>query len=119
MLESTRQELTVYRQQDAPVYQTSSRFSEKTTMPPEGSTKAWIPPSCPSLDSRSRDAEAGFEPRTFRLANSRSNQKFNVEFNGTDVVIYPTTRQQININSIFKIKDPNTCRKLHTIVASA
>ncbi|GAA53566.1 ATP-binding cassette transporter [Clonorchis sinensis] len=35
-------------------------------MPPEGSTRAGILPGCPSLDRGSREAEAGFEPRTFR-----------------------------------------------------
>ncbi|KER33715.1 hypothetical protein T265_00403 [Opisthorchis viverrini] len=41
-------------------------------MPPEGSTRAGILPGCPSLDRRSRVAEVGFEPRTFRSVNSRS-----------------------------------------------
>ncbi|KAG5445894.1 hypothetical protein CSKR_109643 [Clonorchis sinensis] len=36
-------------------------------MPPEGSTRAGILPGCPSLDRGSREAEVGFEPRTFRL----------------------------------------------------
>ncbi|KAG5451860.1 E3 ubiquitin-protein ligase chfr, partial [Clonorchis sinensis] len=35
-------------------------------MPPEGSTRAEILPGCPSLDRGSREAEVGFEPRTFR-----------------------------------------------------
>ncbi|KAG5442805.1 hypothetical protein CSKR_112268 [Clonorchis sinensis] len=42
-------------------------------MPPEGSTRAGILPGCPSLDRGSREAEVGFEPRTFRSVNSRSN----------------------------------------------
>ncbi|KER26851.1 LOW QUALITY PROTEIN: hypothetical protein T265_13922 [Opisthorchis viverrini] len=42
-------------------------------MPPEGSTRARILSGCPSLDRGSRVAEVGFEPRTFRSANSRSN----------------------------------------------
>ncbi|KAG5442688.1 Arf guanine nucleotide exchange factor syt1, partial [Clonorchis sinensis] len=37
-----------------------------TTMPPEGSTRPGIMPGCPSLDRGSREAEVGFEPRTFR-----------------------------------------------------
>ncbi|KER19369.1 hypothetical protein T265_11835 [Opisthorchis viverrini] len=41
-------------------------------MPPEGSTRARILPGRPSLDRRSRVAEVGFEPRTFRSVNSRS-----------------------------------------------
>ncbi|KAG5453486.1 hypothetical protein CSKR_113960 [Clonorchis sinensis] len=35
-------------------------------MPPEWSTRAGILPACPSLDRTSRDADVGFEPRTFR-----------------------------------------------------
>ncbi|KAG5442240.1 hypothetical protein CSKR_100176 [Clonorchis sinensis] len=37
-------------------------------MPPEGSTRAGILPACPSLDRVSREAEVGFEPRTFRFS---------------------------------------------------
>ncbi|KAG5454672.1 hypothetical protein CSKR_104954 [Clonorchis sinensis] len=44
-----------------------------TAMPPEGSTRAGILPGCPSLDRGSREAEVGFEPRTFRSVSSRSN----------------------------------------------
>ncbi|KER28377.1 hypothetical protein T265_04762 [Opisthorchis viverrini] len=36
-----------------------------TTMPPKGSTRAGIPPGCPSLDRGRRKAEVRFEPRTF------------------------------------------------------
>ncbi|KER30653.1 hypothetical protein T265_03002 [Opisthorchis viverrini] len=36
-------------------------------MPHEGGTRAEILLSCPRLDSGSRKAEVGFEPRTFRL----------------------------------------------------
>ncbi|KAG5452120.1 hypothetical protein CSKR_107904 [Clonorchis sinensis] len=43
-------------------------------MPPEGYTRAGILPGCPSLDRGSREKEVGFEPRTFRSINSRSNQ---------------------------------------------
>ncbi|KER22678.1 hypothetical protein T265_09300 [Opisthorchis viverrini] len=42
-------------------------------MPPEGSTRAGILSGCPSLDRGSREAEAGFELRTFRPVNSRTN----------------------------------------------
>ncbi|KAG5445264.1 hypothetical protein CSKR_110430 [Clonorchis sinensis] len=42
-------------------------------MQPGGSTRAGILPSCPSLDRGSREAEVGFEPRTFRSVTSRSN----------------------------------------------
>ncbi|KAG5441448.1 hypothetical protein CSKR_107645 [Clonorchis sinensis] len=35
-------------------------------MPPVGSTRAGILPGFPSLDRGSREAEIGFEPRTFR-----------------------------------------------------
>ncbi|KAG5452572.1 Plasmepsin-1 [Clonorchis sinensis] len=36
-------------------------------MPPEGSTRAGILPGYPSLDRGIREAEVGFEPRTFRI----------------------------------------------------
>ncbi|KER24551.1 hypothetical protein T265_14400, partial [Opisthorchis viverrini] len=39
-----------------------------TTMPPEGSTRTGILPVCLNLDRESREAEVGFEPRTFRSA---------------------------------------------------
>ncbi|KER27646.1 hypothetical protein T265_05364 [Opisthorchis viverrini] len=42
-------------------------------MIPEGSTRVGILPGCPSLDRGSREAEVGFEPRTYRSINSRSN----------------------------------------------
>ncbi|KAG5442553.1 hypothetical protein CSKR_108755 [Clonorchis sinensis] len=48
-------------------------------MPPEGSTRAGILPGCPSLDRGSREAEVGFEPRTFRSVNSRSNHLSHLE----------------------------------------
>ncbi|KAG5443368.1 hypothetical protein CSKR_108150 [Clonorchis sinensis] len=38
-------------------------------MSPEGSTRAGILPGHPSIDRRSRGAEVGFEPRTFRSVN--------------------------------------------------
>ncbi|KER19633.1 hypothetical protein T265_11645 [Opisthorchis viverrini] len=44
-----------------------SKFS--TALPPEGSTRTGLLPGCPSLDSESREAEFGFEPRTFRSCN--------------------------------------------------
>ncbi|KAG5453190.1 hypothetical protein CSKR_112752 [Clonorchis sinensis] len=37
-----------------------------TAMSPQGSTRVGIQPGCPSLDRGSREAEFGFEPRTFR-----------------------------------------------------
>ncbi|KER27853.1 hypothetical protein T265_13717, partial [Opisthorchis viverrini] len=43
-----------------------------TALPPEGCTRAWILPGCPSLDRESREAEVGFEPWNFRSVNSRS-----------------------------------------------
>ncbi|KER21924.1 LOW QUALITY PROTEIN: hypothetical protein T265_14977 [Opisthorchis viverrini] len=48
-------------------------FRYLAAMPPEGSTRAGILSGCPSLDRGSREAEVGFEPRTFRSVNSRSN----------------------------------------------
>ncbi|KER27728.1 hypothetical protein T265_05287 [Opisthorchis viverrini] len=56
-----------------PVKLRKQRFVKKvasfrclTVIPPEGSTRTGILPGSPSLDKRSRDAEVGFEPRTFR-----------------------------------------------------
>ncbi|KAG5441686.1 hypothetical protein CSKR_103179 [Clonorchis sinensis] len=48
-------------------------FRLLTAMPPAESTRAGILPGCPSLDRGSREVEVGFEPRTFRSVNSRSN----------------------------------------------
>ncbi|KAG5441120.1 hypothetical protein CSKR_102780 [Clonorchis sinensis] len=39
-------------------------------LPPKGTTRAGILPGCPSLDRGSREAEVGFEPRTFRLTRN-------------------------------------------------
>ncbi|KAG5451599.1 hypothetical protein CSKR_110880, partial [Clonorchis sinensis] len=49
-----------------------TRFRCLAAMPPERSTGAGILPGGPSLDRASRDAELGFEPRTFRPVNSRA-----------------------------------------------
>ncbi|KER22160.1 hypothetical protein T265_09666 [Opisthorchis viverrini] len=59
-------------------YDTTNRsavapFRCLTAMPPKGCTRAGILPGCPSLDRESREAEVGFEPRTFRSVNSHSN----------------------------------------------
>ncbi|KER30303.1 hypothetical protein T265_13200, partial [Opisthorchis viverrini] len=43
-------------------------------MPHEGGTRARILSGCLSLDRGSREAEVGFEPRTFWSVNSRANQ---------------------------------------------
>ncbi|KER20800.1 hypothetical protein T265_10738 [Opisthorchis viverrini] len=61
---------------------TASPFRCLAVIPPEESTKAQVMSGCPSLDGRSRDAEAGFEPRTFRSlvwasAHSNRSQRFN------------------------------------------
>ncbi|KER31993.1 hypothetical protein T265_01920 [Opisthorchis viverrini] len=47
---------------------------KRGSKPLEGSTRTEILPGCPSLDSRSPEAGVGFEPRTFRSMNSRSNR---------------------------------------------
>ncbi|KAG5444997.1 hypothetical protein CSKR_203125, partial [Clonorchis sinensis] len=74
-----------------PVYQSVNPLAVAhfwciAAMQPEGSTKAGILPGCPSLDIGSREAEVGFEPRTFRAPNycithilSRSPEDENVE----------------------------------------
>ncbi|KER28781.1 hypothetical protein T265_04471 [Opisthorchis viverrini] len=52
---------------------TVAPFRCLTAMPHEGGTRAGILPDCPSLDRGSQEAKVGFEPRTFRSVNSRSN----------------------------------------------
>ncbi|KER26764.1 hypothetical protein T265_06046 [Opisthorchis viverrini] len=47
---------------------TCSTLSMSNCQPPEGKTRAGILPGCPSLDRESRDAEVGFEPRSFQTA---------------------------------------------------
>ncbi|KER30320.1 hypothetical protein T265_03265 [Opisthorchis viverrini] len=47
----------------------ATSFRCLAAMPPEGCTRAGILPGCPSLDNGSREAEAEFEPRTFRSVN--------------------------------------------------
>ncbi|KAG5442396.1 hypothetical protein CSKR_103633 [Clonorchis sinensis] len=44
-------------------------------MPPEGSTKVEVLPSCPSPERSSRDAGVGFEPRIFRSEGDKSSDK--------------------------------------------
>ncbi|KAG5453639.1 hypothetical protein CSKR_111578, partial [Clonorchis sinensis] len=49
------------------------------TVTARGGTRAGILPGCPSLDRGSREAErVGFEPRTFRSVNSRSNHTWTI-----------------------------------------
>ncbi|KER26838.1 hypothetical protein T265_05972 [Opisthorchis viverrini] len=45
-------------------------FQYLVAVPPEERTRAVILLGCPSLDSRSREAEVGFKPRTLRSANT-------------------------------------------------
>ncbi|KAG5452745.1 hypothetical protein CSKR_202287 [Clonorchis sinensis] len=47
-------------------------FQCLTAMPPKGCTRAGILPGCPILDRGGREAEFGFEPRTFRLSPMES-----------------------------------------------
>ncbi|KER27050.1 LOW QUALITY PROTEIN: hypothetical protein T265_13876 [Opisthorchis viverrini] len=51
----------------------SAGLQRLAAMPPEGNTRVEKLSGCPSLDRGSRGAEVGFEPRTFRSVNSRSN----------------------------------------------
>ncbi|KAG5446464.1 hypothetical protein CSKR_105821, partial [Clonorchis sinensis] len=51
---------------------TVAPFRCLTAMPSEGSTRVGILPGCPSPPRGSREAESGFEPRTFRSVHSRS-----------------------------------------------
>ncbi|KER25654.1 hypothetical protein T265_06944 [Opisthorchis viverrini] len=62
---------------------------------PKGSTTAGILPGCPSLDRGSREAEVGFEPRTFRSVNSRSNHL--VHLAPSSHVFEKYTHLQINL----------------------
>ncbi|KER21542.1 hypothetical protein T265_10164 [Opisthorchis viverrini] len=54
-------------------HSTVAPFRCPAAMPPKGSTRAGILPGYPSVDRESREAEVGFEPRTFWSVNSRSN----------------------------------------------
>ncbi|KAG5450477.1 hypothetical protein CSKR_103765 [Clonorchis sinensis] len=58
--------LDVIKTKDKDSRSTVTLFRCLTAMPPEGSTRAGIPPGCPSLDSGSREADVRFEPGTFR-----------------------------------------------------
>ncbi|KER26732.1 hypothetical protein T265_06093 [Opisthorchis viverrini] len=58
----------IYRSAGAP-------FQCLTAVPPKGSTGAELLPGCAILDRESQEAETGFEPRTIRSANSRSNRR--------------------------------------------
>ncbi|KER24231.1 hypothetical protein T265_08074 [Opisthorchis viverrini] len=51
-------------------------------MPPKGWTKARILSGCPSLDRGSREAEVGFEPRTFRRADSNQSEQDKLHLGG-------------------------------------
>ncbi|KER28855.1 hypothetical protein T265_13506, partial [Opisthorchis viverrini] len=54
-----------------------------TAITPEGSMRAWILPSCPSPNRGSREAEVGFEPRTFHPPGIRqyfTMQKRNISY---------------------------------------
>ncbi|KER19593.1 hypothetical protein T265_11676 [Opisthorchis viverrini] len=52
-----------------------SPFRYLNAIPAEGTPKAQILPGYPSLDRSSRDAEMGFEQRTFRPIGSRLNRR--------------------------------------------
>ncbi|KER24388.1 hypothetical protein T265_07945 [Opisthorchis viverrini] len=51
-------------------YPAVAPFRCQAAIPQEGGTRAVILPGCPSLDRGCREAEVGFEPRTFRSVNS-------------------------------------------------
>ncbi|KER29454.1 hypothetical protein T265_03920 [Opisthorchis viverrini] len=53
------------------MFKTMGPFRCLTAMAPEGSMRARILPGCPSQDRGSREAEVGFEQRTFRSITSR------------------------------------------------
>ncbi|KAG5442715.1 hypothetical protein CSKR_108022 [Clonorchis sinensis] len=66
-----------------------SPFRYLAAMPPKGSTRAEILPGCPSLDKKSREAEVGFEPRTFRISHyfdKYIHLKINLVFTGDSIV---------------------------------
>ncbi|KER28531.1 hypothetical protein T265_13564, partial [Opisthorchis viverrini] len=48
-------------------------FVEQSNLADPCHPKTWILAGCPSLQKRSRNAEVGFEPRTFRSVNYRAN----------------------------------------------
>ncbi|KAG5443707.1 Protein f37c4.5 [Clonorchis sinensis] len=70
-------------------------------MPPEGSTRAEILPGCPSLDRGIREAEVGFEPRTFRSPGSLRQQDIVVLNSQTGEVLGSRTQpvQKISLMS--------------------
>ncbi|KAG5452742.1 hypothetical protein CSKR_102171 [Clonorchis sinensis] len=64
-----------------------------TAMPPKESTRAGVLPGCPSLDRRSREAEVGFELRTFRSHLLKSTCRFGLtngcsQFAADKLIVY-------------------------------
>ncbi|KAG5454334.1 Trafficking kinesin-binding protein 1, partial [Clonorchis sinensis] len=69
-------------------------------MPPEGSTRAEILPGCPSLDRGSREAEMGFERRTFRSVNSRFNHLSHLAPSCEELAIAEWLRRQLTDRTV-------------------
>ncbi|KAG5447088.1 hypothetical protein CSKR_108814 [Clonorchis sinensis] len=78
-------------------------FGCLTAVPPERCMRCGILPGCPSLNKRSQEAGIGFEPRTFRSVNSRSNHLGNLAptFNITYCCCGPTKLSK-RLNTIKK-----------------
>ncbi|KER20313.1 hypothetical protein T265_11120 [Opisthorchis viverrini] len=80
-------------------------------MPPEGSTRAWILPGCPSLNRGSREAEVGFEPRTFWSPVSMDSPKNRISFCLSLPHLQLDTMADLDINPV-----PLACLRLNDVV---
>ncbi|KAG5454558.1 THO complex subunit 3 [Clonorchis sinensis] len=83
-----------------------------TAMPLEGCTRAGILPRCPNLDRASREAAVGFEPRTFRSVNSRSNHLGHLA--QINLVLRDSLGTQLNLScSTLSVPNCHATRKKH------
>ncbi|KAG5449153.1 hypothetical protein CSKR_104745 [Clonorchis sinensis] len=65
------------------------------SMSPKGSTRAWILPGCPILYSRSREADFGFEPRTFHSLSMYKLLSMRTAVFGTPLISYMAWRLNV------------------------
>ncbi|KAG5446260.1 Cathepsin C, partial [Clonorchis sinensis] len=66
-------------------YHAVTPFLCPTAISPEASTRAEILPGCSSQDRRCREAEVGFEPRTFRVTHTNNEAAKSIKFNLSSV----------------------------------
>ncbi|KER20277.1 hypothetical protein T265_15357, partial [Opisthorchis viverrini] len=78
-------------------------------MPHEGGTRVRILPCCPSLDRGSREAEAGFEPRTCRSVNSRCTNLVHLAWNEPYYMCLSAraSLEELNRNHMFRVSRPS------------